>query len=111
MNSNPTSAISGDLIKHEAFLDVAMFLTCRPHLTPEGIYLNGFWMNLGFNQTFNTGHTFIMTIPFSKIADGKWHKCVDPDWRKENGSQKCSKSYRHSAWEPIIVSDSLVKNV
>lgn len=86
---------SNDVIKHENFMDVAIFLTADPiPLKDGGLAIKGLWMNQAFVNSF-------IIDPFREFGKMR-HKIKKEDvskWLKcENPSAKC---IRYEKWERV----------
>jgi len=69
----------GDVIKHEKFMDVAIYVTgvgCLEH-GATSIQIVGLWMNQGFEKSWFIGHPANVNLSVDKLTE--WYLCVNPE--------------------------------
>lgn len=86
---------SGDIIKHEKFMDVAVLLTTDPmSLKDGGYHIKGLWMNQAFTSSFiiDPIRQFgKVNIKIKEDRVSRWSICENPE----------AKCVRYEKWSPI----------
>lgn len=80
----------GDIIKHQAFMDVAVqvFFSSTNPKTGD-IRIDGVWLNQGQTQSYRINEPANFTIKKNHLC--KWYKCLKPE----------SKFLRNEEWEQL----------
>jgi hypothetical protein len=82
----------GDYIKHEKFMDVALYVTSVGQLVVGGseIHISGIWWNQGFEKSYCINIFANITIETEKLSE--WQLCLDPE---------INRSLRKCEWTPL----------
>jgi hypothetical protein len=80
----------GDVIKHQAFMDVAIqIITSNTHPKTGDIEVRGIYLNQGQVETFSINEPAHFIIKKRNLKN--WYKCLKPE----------SKFIRNESWEQL----------